>query len=94
MAHYEPPHQDLLCLKIQLFSSLVLKELDPVFSFILGSLTTADKELIILATSIENKCSCCIVIHGAFHRVCSKNSRLADQVKQMQGDLVINSEKI
>lgn len=45
-----------------------------------GSLTTADKELIILATSIENKCSCCIVIHGAFHRVCSKNSRLADQI--------------
>ena len=27
MAHYEPPHQDLRCLQIQLFSSLVLKEL-------------------------------------------------------------------
>ena len=27
MAHYEPPHQDLRCLKTQLFSSLVLKEL-------------------------------------------------------------------
>ena len=27
VAHYEPPHQDLCCLQIQLFSSLVLKEL-------------------------------------------------------------------
>ena len=25
--HFEPPHQDLRCLQIQLFSSLVLKEL-------------------------------------------------------------------
>ena len=25
VAHNEPPHQDLLCLQIQLFSSLVLK---------------------------------------------------------------------
>ena len=27
MAYYEPPHQDLHCLQIQLFSSLVVKEL-------------------------------------------------------------------
>ena len=27
VAHHEPPHQDLHCLQIQLFSSLVLKEL-------------------------------------------------------------------
>ena len=27
VAHYEPPHQDLHCLQIQLFSSVVLKEL-------------------------------------------------------------------
>ena len=27
VAHHEPPHQDLHCLHIQLFSSLVLKEL-------------------------------------------------------------------
>ena len=25
VAHYEPPHQDLRCLQVQLFSSLVLK---------------------------------------------------------------------
>ena len=30
VAHYEPPHQDLRCLQIQLFSSLVLKELKRV----------------------------------------------------------------
>ena len=28
MAHDEPPHQDLHCLQIQLFSSLVVKELN------------------------------------------------------------------
>ena len=27
VAHYEPPHQDLCCLQIQLFSFLVFKEL-------------------------------------------------------------------
>ena len=27
MAHYEPPHQDLCCLQIQLLSSMVIKEL-------------------------------------------------------------------
>ena len=26
LAHYEPPHHDLCCLQIQVFSSLVLKE--------------------------------------------------------------------
>ena len=30
MAHHEPPHQDLHCLQIQLFSSLVVKELNRV----------------------------------------------------------------
>ena len=30
MAHNEPPHQDLRCLQIQLFSSLVVKELSDV----------------------------------------------------------------
>ena len=27
VAHYEPPHQDQRCLQIQLFSSVVVKEL-------------------------------------------------------------------
>ena len=30
MAHYEPPHQDLCCLQIQLLSSLVVKKLSDV----------------------------------------------------------------
>ena len=29
VAHNEPPHQDLRCLQIRLFSSLVVKELNP-----------------------------------------------------------------
>ena len=29
MAHDEPPHQDLHCLQVYLFSSLVIKELRP-----------------------------------------------------------------
>ena len=32
MAHYEPPHQDLRCLQIQLFLSLVVKELKESFA--------------------------------------------------------------
>ena len=32
VAHYEPPHQDLRCLQIQLFSSLVVKELKQEYS--------------------------------------------------------------
>ena len=49
-----------------------------------GSLTVADKEMIVVAVSAFNKCNCCIVIHGAFHRVLSKNPRLADQVLQFE----------
>ena len=39
MAHDEPPHQDLRCLQIQLFSSLVVKELSewpPFFRLTVG----------------------------------------------------------
>ena len=32
VAHYEPPHQDQDCLQIQLFSSLVVKELINILS--------------------------------------------------------------
>ena len=35
MAHDEPPHQDLRCLQIQLFSSLVVKVLNLIkYSFV------------------------------------------------------------
>nr|XP_060619739.1 uncharacterized protein LOC132768125 [Anolis sagrei ordinatus] len=45
-----------------------------------GNLSTADKELIIVATSIVNKCPYCVTAHGALHRIYSKKPTLADQV--------------
>ena len=42
VAHYEPHHQDLHCLRIQLFSSLVLKE----FIVVLPSLFIEKKKLL------------------------------------------------
>ena len=39
LANYEPPHQVLHCLKIRLFSSLVLKELSNTIYFGVCSLT-------------------------------------------------------
>ena len=34
MAHHEPPHQGLRCLQIQLFSSLVVKELNEIVIYV------------------------------------------------------------
>ncbi|KAJ6652917.1 hypothetical protein lerEdw1_010529 [Lerista edwardsae] len=45
-----------------------------------GNLSKADKELIIVATSIVNRCPYCVVAHGALHRIYSKKPTLADQV--------------
>ena len=45
MAHHEPPHQDLRCLQIQLFESLVVKELS-------GS---KNKTILLLAMRVGNK---------------------------------------
>ncbi|XP_029918711.1 uncharacterized protein LOC115367116 [Myripristis murdjan] len=45
-----------------------------------GGLTKADRELIVVATSIHNKCLYCVVSHSALHRIYSKNPTLADQV--------------
>uniref|UniRef100_A0A6J0TEW4 Carboxymuconolactone decarboxylase-like domain-containing protein n=1 Tax=Pogona vitticeps TaxID=103695 RepID=A0A6J0TEW4_9SAUR len=45
-----------------------------------GNLSKADKELIIVATSIANRCPYCVVAHSAFHRIYSKKPTLADQV--------------
>ncbi|XP_042311443.1 uncharacterized protein LOC121924240 [Sceloporus undulatus] len=45
-----------------------------------GNLSKADKELIIVATSIVNKCPYCVVAHSALHRIYSKKPTLADQV--------------
>ncbi|XP_053284717.1 uncharacterized protein si:ch211-175m2.5 [Pleuronectes platessa] len=45
-----------------------------------GSLTKADRELIVVATSIHNKCLYCVVSHSALHRIFSKKPTLSDQV--------------
>ncbi|XP_036597432.1 uncharacterized protein LOC118834094 [Trichosurus vulpecula] len=45
-----------------------------------GHLSKADKELIIVATSVSNRCPYCVVAHSALHRIYSKNAILADQV--------------
>ena len=45
-----------------------------------GTLTKADREMIIVATSGANHCLYCVVAHGAILRVYSKQPQLADQV--------------
>lgn len=45
-----------------------------------GSLTKADKEMIVVATSAENNCLYCTVAHGALQRIYSKNPIRADQL--------------
>ncbi|CAM2114701.1 unnamed protein product [Caretta caretta] len=45
-----------------------------------GRLSKADKELIVVATSVVNRCPYCVIAHGALHRIYSKKPALADQV--------------
>lgn len=45
-----------------------------------GNLTKADRELIVVATSIFNKCLYCVVSHSALHRIYSKKPTVSDQV--------------
>ena len=45
-----------------------------------GGLTKAEKEMIVVATSAANDCLYCVVSHGAFLRIYSKDPLLADQV--------------
>lgn len=45
-----------------------------------GNLTKAEKEMIVVATSATNECLYCVVSHGAFLRIYSKNPLLGDQV--------------
>ena len=44
------------------------------------SLTKAEKEMIVVATSARNHCLYCVVAHGALVRIYSKDPLLADQV--------------
>ena len=45
-----------------------------------GSLTKADREMIVTTTSARNHCLYCVVAHGALLRIYSKNPLIADQV--------------
>ncbi|MES2534467.1 MAG: peroxidase-related enzyme [Pseudomonadota bacterium] len=45
-----------------------------------GSLTKADREMIVTATSAKNGCLYCVVAHGALLRIYAKNPLVADQV--------------
>ncbi len=53
------------------YDSLMMKE---------GTLSKADKEMIVVATSARNHCLYCVVAHGALLRIYSKQPLLADQV--------------
>jgi uncharacterized peroxidase-related enzyme len=44
------------------------------------TLTRAEREMIVVATSGANRCQYCVVAHGAILRVRAKNSLIADQV--------------
>ncbi len=46
----------------------------------LSTLTKAEREMIIVATSAANDCLYCVVAHGALLRVYAKQALLADQV--------------
>ncbi len=45
-----------------------------------GSLSKAEREMIVVATSGANSCHYCVVAHGAILRIRAKDPRIADQV--------------
>ncbi|HVL74846.1 MAG TPA: peroxidase-related enzyme [Noviherbaspirillum sp.] len=45
-----------------------------------GSLSKADREMIVTATSAKNSCLYCVVAHGALLRIYAKQPLVADQV--------------
>ncbi|MEX1281483.1 MAG: peroxidase-related enzyme [Acidimicrobiia bacterium] len=45
-----------------------------------GGLSKAEKEMIVVATSAMNDCLYCVVSHGAFLRIYSKDPLIADQL--------------
>ena len=45
-----------------------------------GGLSSAEREMIVVATSNANQCHYCVVAHGAILRVRAKNPFIADQV--------------
>lgn len=45
-----------------------------------GGLSKADREMIVVTTSVANQCQYCVVAHGAILRIRAKNPLIADQV--------------
>src|SRR5271170_7344789 len=45
-----------------------------------GSLTKAEREMIVVATSSANQCQYCVIAHGAILRIRAKNPEIADQI--------------
>lgn len=45
-----------------------------------SGLSKAEREMIVVATSAENRCGYCVIAHGAILRVRAKNGLVADQV--------------
>jgi uncharacterized peroxidase-related enzyme len=45
-----------------------------------SSLSKAEKEMIIVATSAKNDCLYCVVAHGAILRIYAKDSKISDQI--------------
>jgi uncharacterized peroxidase-related enzyme len=44
------------------------------------ALSRGDRELVVVATSAENRCLYCVVAHGAIARIRTRDPRIADQV--------------
>lgn len=53
---------------------------DALMERVADTLTKAEKEMIVVATSARNQCLYCVVAHGALVRLYSKDPLLADQV--------------
>ena len=45
-----------------------------------SGLTKGEREMIVVATSAQNKCLYCVVAHGAILRIREKNTQLSDQI--------------
>lgn len=45
-----------------------------------GGLTKAEREMIVVATSADNRCQYCVIAHGAVLRIRAKNPLVADQI--------------
>ncbi len=50
-----------------------------------GGLSTAEREMIVVATSAANQCAYCVIAHGAILRIYAKDPLIADQVAVNHG---------